>query len=104
MNKEQYHKYLLSADWLIKKSKLVMTYLKQNWKIDCFYCASTDSLHIHHFSYTNIGNEQIEDERIWELGFLCKNCHHKWHFDKIWKKEQEELKNQLFLDSLEINK
>ena len=104
MNKLDYKKYLQSADWLIKKSKLVSTYINQGWKIECRYCGSVHNLHVHHNSYENVGNEQIDDERIWELAFLCKDCHQKYHFLEGWKEEREELETQGFLDYLEANK
>lgn len=81
-----------------------MIYVKEGWKVECRYCALKKDLHVHHFSYANIGNEQVDDERIWELGFLCKDCHSKYHFEKGWKEEKEEEENQLFIDYLEAHK
>lgn len=87
MDKESYHKYLRSVDWLLKKNKLINTYLEQGWKIHCKACESTDSLQVHHVSYKNVGNEILDDERIWELAFLCRGCHEKNHFEKGFREK-----------------
>jgi hypothetical protein len=89
MTKEEYHKYLKSRDWLLKKNELISTYLKQGWDIDCKVCGSTDNLNVHHERYDNIGNEIVTDERIWDLSFMCYECHQKWHFEKGFKEEFE---------------
>jgi hypothetical protein len=85
MTKKDYKKYLFSKDWLLLKNKLINIYLKQKWNIECLHCGSEKALQVHHFSYENIGKEILEDERINELGFLCADCHFKWHKTKNFK-------------------
>ena len=96
MNKQEYYKYLTSIDWLIKKSQFVNIYLKENWSIECYACGSTYNLQVHHSSYENIGNEIITDGRIWDLRFMCKDCHKKWHKEKGFKEKIEAIKEEEF--------
>lgn len=92
--KFNYKKYLKSTDWLIVKSKLVILYLKQKWKIECYFCNSKNNLQIHHIDYGNIGNEDIE-KNPFQLIFLCSTCHYKWHKNKEFRdKKEEEMFNE----------
>jgi len=81
MNKEQYHKYLFSANWLIKKSELIRDYLKFGYPISCYNCQSKQNLQVHHLNYNNVGgNEKIDD-----VCFMCSNCHMEWHKNPKFK-------------------
>jgi hypothetical protein len=103
MTKEEYHKYLKSKDWLLKKNELISTYLKQGWDIKCKTCGSTDNLNVHHENYDNIGNEILTDERIWDLSFMCYECHQRWHFEKGFKEGYEAWSMQEFLEMIRRN-
>jgi len=76
-DREKYLRYLASSDWLIKKSKLVMTYLEMGWALQCNHCGSKYNLQCHHLSYSNLYKEKVED-----LCFLCKDCHERSYSDK----------------------
>lgn len=102
MNTQDYYEYLASNKWLIKKAELINIYIKKNWQIDCYCCGSTDNLQVHHFSYKHIGNEVLDDERIWELTFMCRDCHKKWHFQKDFKKQIEDLQLIEFNKGIEL--
>lgn len=79
----RYRKYILSAEWLIKKSWLISTYLKRGWDICCAKCGDTQNLHIHHLSYENLYNEKLND-----LMILCNECHKQRHQNKeVFDKE-----------------
>jgi hypothetical protein len=106
MNKEKYNQYLRSLDWLLIKNELISTYLKEGWKIKCYCCKKTPNLQVHHFSYSNIGNEKeiLKDGRIWEIGFMCGDCHKKWHFENNFKESVEERELKDLLDNLEYYK
>lgn len=71
--KDLYHDYLLSPEWKAKRAKRLA--------IDNFECYYNDvldcdcaTLHVHHISYENIGNEKMSD-----LITLCENCHNNIH-------------------------
>ena len=68
--KEQYKEYILSKEWGIKRKLTFKTLGKK-----CQRCNKTKSLHIHHKTYINFGNEIIETD----LAILCKDCHKKYH-------------------------
>ena len=67
-----------------EKFKLYKEYLKsRHWKEfkknfpknrKCISCGSTVNLHLHHHTYLNIGNENIN-----ELDWLCEACHRITH-------------------------
>ena len=98
----KYKNYLLSIDWLKKKNALINKYIENNWEINCHCCGGTSNLQVHHFSYANIFNEVLEDGRIFELGFMCRDCHYKWHKEEGFKEKIES--NQLLLFFENINK
>ena|SRR3990167_460676 len=76
MTKTEYHQYLKSVDWMLKKHELISVYLKNDWPIDCFSCHGTQGLQVHHLSYEDIGNESVSD-----LVFACDECHKRLHFE-----------------------
>lgn len=100
MNKKEYQTYLRSAEWLKKKSEFIQIYEKKGWEVHCAICKKENSLQVHHTSYANVGNEQIHDERIWELEILCSFCHTRWHSDKKFKESVEKERQQNFFESL----
>lgn len=67
-----YQKYLRSADWIIKKAKLVNFHNKHKIPVACWWCADTQDLQVHHRHYRRIFKEKMTD-----LVFLCKKCHQK---------------------------
>lgn len=87
MTKEDYKKYLISSKWLIKKAELVNYYLKMGYEINCFFCLTSENLQVHHFSYKNIGNEIIDGENHWEITFVCRSCHEKYHKNKNFRED-----------------
>ena len=70
---KEYKDYLESETWnKTRKEKLKEAEYK------CQLCSKKDiELHVHHNTYENIGNEEMND-----LIVLCKDCHSKFH-DKI---------------------
>lgn len=71
--KKNYKQYLETNHWQnVRENKLK----ESNYK--CQLCSKKDiELHVHHNTYENIGNEEMND-----LIVLCKDCHSKFH-DKI---------------------
>jgi 5-methylcytosine-specific restriction endonuclease McrA len=70
MNKEIYRSYRTSNHWnniRIKKYNLS--------GIVCSECGAVSKLEVHHLSYDNLGNEDIENDLI----VLCRKCHEKQH-------------------------
>ncbi len=74
----RYSEYLSSVDWLVLKSKLVNRYLKRKLKICCIVCDGTSNLNVHHWDYASLYSK----DEIESLGFMCRDCHKKWHFEK----------------------
>ena len=91
MVKEKYHQYLKSKEWLLKKNELISIYLKQGWSIECFGCGGTDGLQVHHMTYKEVGKEDLSEVKskegmgVWQLEFVCPDCHKKIHFEKGFK-------------------
>jgi hypothetical protein len=69
MNKSDYHKYLSSRKWFLKKN----TIIKRSKGI-CEKCRLYPVDHIHHATYERIGNEKSDD-----LLGLCEGCHAFMH-------------------------
>lgn len=68
MPKEQYSKYINSADWKAKRlARLEMD------KHKCRRCGNDGDV-VHHATYKNVGNEEMED-----LVTLCSWCHKRIH-------------------------
>lgn len=99
MNRNKYKEYLNSLDWLLKKNELINVYKEKGWKIECSVCNRTDNLQVHHNNYDNVGNEILTDGRIFELTFMCRDCHYKWHKQKGFK---ENVLNNWVKDFLNI--
>lgn len=71
MEKKEYKNYLHSKEWKKKRFEK----LKKN--PCCERCEARLHLHIHHGTYDNLGDENIDD-----LFTLCKMCHkdiHRYH-------------------------
>lgn len=101
MKKEEYYKYLNSREWLLKKHELITIYLKEGWKIECKICNNTNNLRVHHASYKNVGNEILTDENIWDLIFLCDDCHKKVHFEDGFRKKHLPSSEEISPDDIE---
>jgi len=102
MNKEEYRKYLRSREWLLKKNEFINIFISQGWEIRCSACGSTDNLQVHHNDYKEVGRENLSEKNskagrgVWQLDFLCGDCHTKTHFDKKWAEELEIKKSKEF--------
>lgn len=65
-----YKDYLKTRHWLKLRAEF-----KQKTKVKrCVMCGYDKMLNIHHTTYENLGNETIDD-----LVYLCKYCHYKLH-------------------------
>ena len=88
MNKTEYKKYLKSTEWR-EKTKLVRD--RDNSR--CSLCNSKSNLHVHHKTYSNVGNEPLDD-----LITLCSDCHglfhHKIEPPKIYQDKQTKTKTK----------
>lgn len=83
-----YKEYISSVDWLLKKHELISIYLSRGWSIQCDICESKRNINVHHKTYEQLGCENLKDDGsgdIWNLQFLCRDCHKKWHFDENFK-------------------
>lgn len=74
-DREKYLTYLRSADWLIKKSKLVVYCVNNNINVSCLFCESTNNIQVHHLTYDTLYNEDL----LMDLAFMCDSCHKKHH-------------------------
>ena len=105
MKKINYREYITSVQWIIKKHELISIYLSQGWDIECNICKSKHNLNVHHKTYDQLGSENLKDDGsgdIFNLEFLCKDCHKKWHFDKNFRKTVEEKRHKDFYEMLDI--
>jgi len=64
-----YEKYLETSHW---KHKRKMALERARYR--CQVCNSNMYLNVHHRTYENLGNEQLED-----LTVLCRDCHSLYH-------------------------
>lgn len=82
-----YYEYLHSPEWKAKrKQKLKEVGHK------CEECGSAKNLKVHHITYENLGNEDMDD-----LLVVCKRCHNKLHIvdnGERFAKEQNKLKEK----------
>lgn len=70
MSSEEYSNYLLTGHWReVREARLIID------GYQCCECGSAKNLHVHHVSYDNLGNEDIEHDLI----TLCNRCHDKLH-------------------------
>lgn len=71
-----YNEYIKSDEWKYKRKEVLE---RDGFKCRlCGAMGSGYSLHVHHNSYDNLGNEPLED-----LITLCKECHERHHGRKI---------------------
>ena len=65
-----YHEYIKSDEWKIRRSMALA-----DARFRCRLCNSKEkTLHVHHRTYENLGNETLAD-----LTVLCEVCHSKFH-------------------------
>lgn len=69
-HKQNYNDYISSEEWF-KKRKLALKFHGKS----CKKCGTSKRLHVHHMTYVNFKNENIETD----LTVLCKKCHEKYH-------------------------
>jgi len=69
MNKYEYIEYLKSDEWKEKRRYLMEV---SDWT--CSKCGAK-ATQLHHVSYENIGNEELDTDVI----PLCKDCHDEIH-------------------------
>lgn len=89
MNKAQYHEYLLSEEWKLRR-KEVFKYHGRN----CKKCDGNIGIHIHHRTYVRVGKEDIQNDLI----PLCPNCHKAVHAIVKKKKISIWSATQLYLE------
>lgn len=65
-----YDEYLLSKEWKEKRDACFALKGKM-----CQFCGSIKKLHIHHATYKNFKNEDVEND----LYVLCIKCHDEYH-------------------------
>ncbi len=75
---KKYQDYLQSDEWKAKKEMVFSVF----WK-HCQRCNSEKDIHVHHSTYKNIYNEDIND-----LYVLCKRCHEFLH-ELYWTEDLE---------------
>jgi hypothetical protein len=69
---QNYNKYLLTTKW---KDKRIAVLKRENDM--CQGCHSKKAQHVHHTTYSNLG-----DELLFQLVALCIDCHSKLHPEK----------------------
>jgi hypothetical protein len=69
MDKKEYNKYLKSDYWIGIKEQVLE---RDSYK--CRLCGSKECLNVHHSTYNNLYNEDLND-----LITLCKRCHSNYH-------------------------
>lgn len=67
--KVDYESYLKTALWAEKKRQTLA-----ERGSSCEACGLKERIHIHHATYSRLGNEDISDLRV-----LCENCHFELH-------------------------
>lgn len=89
MPKEQYSKYIKSAEWKAKRQERL-----EMDKYTCRRCGSPYDTVVHHITYKNIGHEEMED-----LITLCSWCHKRIHgiAKIISKKEFKEVTSPRYI-------
>ncbi len=95
-NYSDYQTYIVSSEWLIKKSRFIVYKLKKHQKIECEVCGMSVLLNIHHKTYKRLYKEKFND-----LIILCAFCHKKLHEDHttLEKMTKEMLKLKKYLKS-----
>lgn len=79
--KEEYHKYLKSAEWIEFRASII----KKRGKV-CEKCGATSNIQAHHLTY-----ERIFVELETDIQLLCVDCHSAIH-NKKRKKAKEKAK------------
>lgn len=80
-HKYNYKEYLESNKWKEFREKVLK---RDNYK--CTKCGNTNELCIHHITYDNFGNENLED-----VVTLCSKCHEEIHNTKNWNKTKNKI-------------
>ena len=65
-----YNDYLKSKEWYAKRGERLFI---DNYR--CAMCGTTHHLHVHHKTYINLKNENVQDDLI----TVCNRCHEKIH-------------------------
>lgn len=77
--RNSYTTYLKSKERKLKREEI----FSKKWKT-CELCKSEEKIHVHHKTYENLYNENLED-----LMVLCSTCHRQIHNNK----KEEDLRN-----------
>jgi 5-methylcytosine-specific restriction endonuclease McrA len=77
MSRVNYKKYLQSPHWYNYKQSVY-----RDKPYYCYLCQKREKLELHHITYKNLGNENIDD-----VIYLC----HKCHLYATFSKEKEKL-------------
>lgn len=67
-----YSEYLKSDHWQSFRKRIL-----KSANYTCSICHANESLHVHHRTYENLGDEYYKDVIV-----LCENCHKLFHKDK----------------------
>ena len=70
MTKSEYNKYLKSDHWIQIRRKR-----KQIDNHSCYLCHKRKQLNVHHLSYAQLHNEDVENDLV----TLCHDCHRMLH-------------------------
>ena len=70
-----YTDYLQTEHWKLLRER----YLTPSKRKFCFFCKSTQDLHIHHKRYSYKKKSILFNETNKHLITLCKDCHFLWH-------------------------
>lgn len=73
---ERYLQYIHSQEWQEKRSQV----FSERW-YKCEKCGSEKNLHVHHWTYKRIFNEDLSD-----LFVFCNTCHDDFH-KKYWTRD-----------------
>jgi hypothetical protein len=95
VTREQYHRYLASREWALKKEAV-----KRRAKGACERCWKNPHEQTHHLTYIRVGRELLED-----LLGVCRPCHEylsgKSNFDPTaspYRTEAEESEREMALE------
>ena len=69
-SKVDYSEYLKSPAWKTRRTERAEI---DGWK--CAICGSDENLNVHHLTYKNIGNENVQTDLV----TLCRKCHASLH-------------------------
>lgn len=69
MDKDEYREYLKSDDWRERRKELME---EADW---CCSSCGEKATQLHHLSYGNLGEEELEVDVV----ALCNNCHKEIH-------------------------